>query len=131
MRGFARSVGTSARWTAVESRQSVRQRLERSPPRIAPPTRFEGRDVLREELVTLGGIVTAVVAYRTVKPIVDISPLRARLKAGEISMVTFASPSAVRNYLGMFNVGEGVGLHASVAIAVIGGLLLDGSIALS
>jgi uroporphyrinogen-III synthase len=81
---------------------------------------LEGRDVLRDELTKLGGIVDVVVAYRTLKPDVDISPLRARLEAGEISMVTFASPSAVRNYVDMFEAGEALRLHASVAIAVIG-----------
>jgi uroporphyrinogen III methyltransferase/synthase len=81
---------------------------------------LEGREVLPEELRKMGGLVDVVPAYRTVRPQVDIAPLRSRLQAGRVHMVTFASSSAVRNYLDMFASKEGVALHANVAIAVIG-----------
>jgi uroporphyrinogen III methyltransferase / synthase len=81
---------------------------------------LEGREVLPEELRKGGATVDVVAAYRTGRPDVDISPLRARLQAGRVQMVTFASSSAVRNYLDMFAEGEAVSLHRDVAIAVIG-----------
>ncbi|MFN7135477.1 MAG: uroporphyrinogen-III synthase, partial [Myxococcales bacterium] len=81
---------------------------------------LEGREVLPEELRRLGAHVHVVPAYRTVRPDIDVAPLRKRLEERRVSAVTFASSSAVRNFAGHFAPGELRTLLDGVAIGVIG-----------
>lgn len=80
----------------------------------------DGSEVLPEALRELGARVDVVPAYRTVRPALDVTPLRTRFAQGSIDAVTFASSSAVKNFVDHFEPGEAVKRLAGIAIAVIG-----------
>jgi len=71
--------------------------------RVLLPRAAAGRDVIPEELRRRGATVDAVVAYRNARPEEArpdaAAPVLARLRAGEIHAVTFASPSAVHAFV--------------------------------
>ena len=57
-----------------------------------------GRDVLRDGLVAAGARVTPVIAYRTLPPDDDAGgDLAAQLRSGALGVLSFTSPSTVRN----------------------------------
>ncbi len=59
-----------------------------------------GKEELALRLTRLGAIVESVVVYKTSKPSrSDGDALRRMIDAGKIDIVSFASPSAVRNFL--------------------------------
>jgi len=59
-----------------------------------------GKEELALRLTKLGAIVESIVVYKTSKPSEkDGAALRQMIESGEIDIVTFASPSAVRNFL--------------------------------
>jgi uroporphyrinogen III methyltransferase/synthase len=66
--------------------------------RFLLPRAEEGREILPERLRAAGAKVDAVAVYRTAPAPVDGPALCARLAAGEIGALTFASPSAVRRF---------------------------------
>ena len=80
----------------------------------------EGREILPERLAAEGAEVEVCAAYRTVRAAIDVEPLRARLLGGEISAVTFASPSAVKSFVASFGPGEARRLLETVCVAAIG-----------
>ena len=80
----------------------------------------EGREVLADELRRAGAEVEIAAAYRTICPPIDPEPLRARFKQGTIAAITFASPSAAKNFVGAFGPGEAVALLSGVCVAAIG-----------
>ncbi|HEV2148143.1 MAG TPA: uroporphyrinogen-III C-methyltransferase [Longimicrobiaceae bacterium] len=57
------------------------------------------RSVLPDSLRERGAEVVEVVAYRTVPDGAEADHLRARLRAGDIDLVTFTASSTVRNYV--------------------------------
>ncbi|MEX0602289.1 MAG: uroporphyrinogen-III synthase [Bacteroidota bacterium] len=60
------------------------------------------RDILPNALRTLDAVVDEVVVYRTVPPRpADLEPIRSAFLDGAIDVVTFFSPSSVRNFLQM------------------------------
>ncbi|HEX2188347.1 MAG TPA: uroporphyrinogen-III C-methyltransferase [Longimicrobiaceae bacterium] len=59
----------------------------------------EARPVLPDSLRERGAEVVEVAAYRTVPDGAEAEGLRARLRAGEIDLVTFTAGSTVRNYV--------------------------------
>ncbi len=66
--------------------------------------RAEGaRETLCEGLRAAGAMVDAVTAYRTLAPDIDAAALCERLTAGRLDVLTFASPSAVRNFMSLLD----------------------------
>jgi uroporphyrinogen-III synthase len=71
-----------------------------TPGTVLIPGAEEMRDVLPVGLRERGYDVHAVVAYRTVRAEGgDVDAFRARLRSGELQVVTFASPSAAEHFL--------------------------------
>ncbi len=87
---------------------------------VLVPRAAEARDVLIRALRGWGAHVDVVEAYRTVPPKADPGPLRARLLAGEIDMVTFTSSSTVKNFAAIFGAADLHRLLARAAVACIG-----------
>jgi uroporphyrinogen-III synthase len=74
-------------------------------------------DVLPKELRSLGALVDEIVTYKTVIPEPEnLEQIRALLKDGKIDIITFFSPSSVRNFLEMIDAET----LQRVFIAVIG-----------
>jgi uroporphyrinogen III methyltransferase/synthase len=75
------------------------------------------RDVLPSELRTLGAAVDEVIVYKTVIPESEnLEHIRVLLTESKITVVTFFSPSSVRNFVEML----GMEILENVKIAVIG-----------
>jgi len=71
------------------------------PIRVLLPRAEEGREDLADALTAAGARVTAVAAYRTVPaPTADLEPILARLRAGEIDVLTLFAPSQLAALLG-------------------------------
>ena len=74
-------------------------------------------DVIPKELRSLGAIVDEIVTYKTVIPgSENLEQIRAFLRDGKIDIITFFSPSSVRNFMEMI----GVETTQRSLIAVIG-----------
>lgn len=84
------------------------------------PRAKEAREILPEKLSEMGAAVDVVEAYQAVKPEGDREEVRSMLEKGEVNMITFASSSTVRNFLEMFEPGEGARLLENVPVACIG-----------
>ncbi len=95
-----------------------------SPPlRVLLPRAEEGREELAEALTAAGARVTAVAAYRTVPaPAADLEPILARLRAGEIDVLTFFAPSQIAAILGALGPDGGAAatLNRARSICAIG-----------
>ncbi len=74
--------------------------------RLLVPRALKAREVLRNELVPRGVTVDVVPVYRTV-PATPDPRISARLAEGGFDVVTFTSPSTVRNFIAMLD-GAGV-----------------------
>lgn len=81
--------------------------------RFLIPRALEAREVLRDTLEPLGAVVDVVPVYRTV-PARPSSEVAARLATGGFDVVTFTSPSTVRNFVTMLVAG---GLDPSVVLS--------------
>ena len=57
-----------------------------------------GRTVIADGLRAAGGTVDGVVAYRNVRPEVDVAALRQDLESGTLGALTFTSPSTVEHF---------------------------------
>ncbi|MGC4083543.1 MAG: uroporphyrinogen-III synthase [Vicinamibacterales bacterium] len=82
-----------------------------------------GREVIGEELRKRGGIVTEVIAYRTVAidPERDGEPdVYRMLLDGHIDVVTFASPSSVRSFAELYGADAAADLLNKTNVAAIG-----------
>jgi uroporphyrinogen-III synthase len=80
-----------------------------------------GDNTLSKGLEELGGIVDSIEVYQTVKPdVADAEKMYARIVTGEIDVLTFASPSAVRNFLSLFSVEKVQNMYSHSLFAVIG-----------
>jgi uroporphyrinogen III methyltransferase/synthase len=66
--------------------------------RILIPRSEIGRDVLPDGLRRAGARVDAVSFYRNLRPAVDEATLRRDLSSGQLSVLTFTSPSAVSRF---------------------------------
>src|SRR5688572_7465227 len=87
-----------------------------------------GRDVIAEGLRSAGAIITDVVAYRTVleEPQQDTGPdIYRMLLDGRIDVVTFTSPSAVRNFSEIYGAEQTIDLLKNIVVAVIGPVTAD------
>ncbi|MCH7707363.1 MAG: uroporphyrinogen-III C-methyltransferase [Myxococcales bacterium] len=71
--------------------------------RFLLPQAEAARETLCEGLRAAGAMVDAVTAYRTLAPDTDAAALCERLTAGRLDVLTFASPSAVRNFMALLD----------------------------
>jgi uroporphyrinogen III methyltransferase / synthase len=87
-----------------------------------------GRDVIAEGLRSAGAMITDVVAYRTVLEDAqqDGAPDIYRLLLdGRIDVVTFTSPSAVRNFSAIYGAEQTIDLLKNTVVAAIGPVTAD------
>jgi uroporphyrinogen III methyltransferase/synthase len=87
-----------------------------------------GRDVIAEGLRAAGAIITDVVAYRTVLEDAqqDGAPdIYRMLLDGRIDVVTFTSPSAVRNFSAIYGAEQTTDLLKNIVVAAIGPVTAD------
>jgi uroporphyrinogen III methyltransferase/synthase len=78
------------------------------------------REVLPEELRKLGAQVDAVEAYQNVLPATDSENLIGLLRAGSIDVITFTSPSTVKNFVALVGREKLAELLGNALIACIG-----------
>lgn len=80
-----------------------------------------GRADLVKALIQRGAMVDPVVVYRNAGPDeVDAELVYKRLVAGEIDVITFASPSAAKNFVNLFPLAKMALMDKRIKIAVIG-----------
>lgn len=84
--------------------------------RLLLPVAEGARNVLPDGLSTAGATVDVVATYRTVRPHDTESDVLRLIRDGAVDVLTFASPSAVRNTVELI----GAAMPVSVAIACIG-----------
>ncbi len=100
--------------------RSFREAGDAAGARVLFPASAIARDVVPQGLAELGAQVDQVTAYRTVNPPLDFPACEKAVNAGEVTVVTFTSPSA------MEGLREGLGdslftrLARSVPAAAIG-----------
>ena len=88
--------------------------------KILLPRAAVAREILPDALRALGATVHVVTAYRTMKPVRSVKPIRKLLQAHEISAITFTSSSTVRNFVRMFNKRDLPRLLSGMKVACIG-----------
>ena len=107
--------------------EAVLQTLARRGPldgtRVLLPRADIGREVILDQLRAAGAIVTDVVAYRTTledSQRADDPDVYGMLLQGHIDVVTFTSPSAVRNFARLYGADAAADLLKSTVVATIG-----------
>jgi uroporphyrinogen III methyltransferase/synthase len=91
--------------------------------RVLLPHADIGREVIADQLREAGAVVTEVIAYRTMA---DDTPREGEpdvygmLLEGRIDVVTFTSPSAIRNFVKVFGADQAVDLLKQTTVATIG-----------
>lgn len=101
--------------------------------RVLVPRADIGRDIIADGLRSAGAYVSDVVAYRTVleDAQVDGAPDVYRLLLDEaIDIVTFTSPSAVRNFAAIYGKEQTVDLLSHTVVAVIGPVTAEAAVQL-
>ena len=96
--------------------------------RILVPRADIGRDVVVEGLRNAGALVSDVVAYRTVLEDAqqdDGPDVYRMLLDDEIDVVTFTSPSAVRNFASIYGKEQTIDLLSRTVVAAIGPVTTD------
>jgi uroporphyrinogen III methyltransferase / synthase len=86
--------------------------------RILLPRALEAREVLPDTLRERGAVVDVVSVYRTVPGEPDAGPLEI-VAAGKADVITFTSPSTVRNFMAILD-RKGIVLPAATTVASIG-----------
>jgi uroporphyrinogen III methyltransferase/synthase len=84
--------------------------------RVLLPRPVNARDYLPKKLGDLGAVVQEVEAYQTVKPEYNEDDINALFGDTEIDVITFTSPSAVSNFIALF---EGKPVYKKIAKAKI------------
>jgi uroporphyrinogen III methyltransferase/synthase len=101
--------------------------------RVLVPRADIGRDVIAEGLRSAGAVVTDVVAYRTVleEAQQENEPDVYRMLLDEkIDVVTFTSPSAVRNFTQIYGAEQTTDLLKNTVVAAIGPVTAEAAIQL-
>ena len=101
--------------------------------RVLVPRADIGRDVIAEGLRDAGALVTDVVAYRTVLEDAqqDDGPDVYRMLLDDaIDVVTFTSPSAVRNFASIYGKEQTIDLLSRTVVAAIGPVTSEAAIQL-
>ena len=88
--------------------------------RVLIPRAAQARDVLPETLRAWGAQADVVSAYRTAIPNVDVAPVRERLRAGQVDVITFTSSSTVSNFVRLLGGGTLAMIASGSRIACIG-----------
>ncbi|ERI11565.1 uroporphyrinogen-III synthase [Aneurinibacillus aneurinilyticus] len=107
------------KFTAEHLIETMHDKLK-SGQKVLLPRSSIGREVLPRSLAALGVEVTDAPAYDTVKSEGSIAQLMNELKAKQIDIITFTSPSTVRYFLSGFSLAERQRYLEGVHIAVIG-----------
>lgn len=85
-----------------------------------------GRDVIIDKLTEFGAKVNSVVVYKTEKAIPEnLHMVEKELSAGNIDVVTFTSPSTVKNFFPLFSESTKTQFTKRTIFAVIGGVTAD------
>lgn len=80
-----------------------------------------GRDILIEKLAEYGAEVKSVVVYKTEKAIPEnLNSIEKELLEGRIDVVTFTSPSTVKNFFSLFSEATKAQFTNNTVFAVIG-----------
>lgn len=109
-------VATAEALAAMIAKSDIRGR------RFLFPRGNLGRDVLPKSLRAAGAIVDEVIVYHTIKPAhQEIHRIEQLFLKKEIDIITFFSPSSIRNFLEMISLEELNG----VPVAVIGPVTAD------
>jgi uroporphyrinogen III methyltransferase/synthase len=101
--------------------------------RVLIPRADVGREYIAEHLRELGAEVTEVIAYRTVledTPGPDDPDVYGMLLQNRIDVVTFTSPSAVRNFARLYGAEQSADLLKNTVVASIGPVTTDAAEAL-
>jgi uroporphyrinogen III methyltransferase/synthase len=85
---------------------------------ILLPRAEVARDIIPEGLTRLGAQVEVVDVYRTVSSGVEGAGLKELINKGEVDVITFTSPSILKNFMAIM--GEDFRLPAGIKIACIG-----------
>ena len=96
--------------------------------RVLLPRADIGREVIAEQLRDAGAAVTEVVAYRTVledRQREGDPDVYGMLLEGRIDVVTFTSPSAVRNFAKLYGADQVADLLKNTVVATIGPVTAD------
>ncbi|MGH7259704.1 MAG: uroporphyrinogen-III C-methyltransferase [Nitrospiraceae bacterium] len=89
--------------------------------RVLIPRASVAREILPDQLRALGADVRVVTAYRTVRPSVEADRVKEQLRTRALHVLTFASSSTVRNFIGLFGSREELQrLTAGAVVACIG-----------
>ena len=102
---------------------ALAERVQLDGARVLIPRSDIGREVVAEQLRAAGSVVTEVVAYRTVLDDTqrESDPdIYRMLLEGRIDVVTFTSPSAVRNFAKIYGAEQTVDLLKDTIVAAIG-----------
>lgn len=87
-----------------------------------------GKEQLSGNLKILGAKVDPVVVYNTVQPKkADIQEIKTKILAGEINVLTFTSPSTVKNFAAMFSPYEFKKIADDALVVVIGPVTKEAS----
>ena len=84
------------------------------------PRAKEAREILPDRLRELGAEVTVATAYENVKPVAGAEHVKKLFEGKKIDVVTFTSPSTVRNFVEILGQKEYKVLLADVRVACIG-----------
>ncbi len=117
--GLASAPLHAAAGSAAVLLETLRARGDLAGKKILLPRAERGRELLARGLEDAGAQVEEVVVYRTTAAAFDAEALGAELKAGALDALTFASPSAVRNFAGRLG-AEGVAAARRAVVAAIG-----------
>jgi uroporphyrinogen III methyltransferase/synthase len=89
--------------------------------RVLIPRAAVAREILPEQLRSLGAEVRVVTAYRTVQPEIETDRVKDLLAKQALHVLTFASSSTVRNFCGLFGSREEMRrLTGGAVVACIG-----------
>ena len=106
----------------------MREAGELSGARVLFPRAEGAREALAEELRKAGAVVVEVDAFRTVRQPLPSGPGRDIYKMlldGEIDVVTFTSPSSVRNFVQALGEDQAADLLRTTIVACIGPVTAD------
>jgi uroporphyrinogen III methyltransferase / synthase len=111
-------------FAALEGYLGGRERFDRL--NFLLPRAAVARDFLPRALEEAGARADAVTAYRTVPPkTTDRARVEALLVGGGVDCVTFASPSAVKNFARLFDTHDLAPLVGAARVACIGGVTAE------
>ncbi len=102
--------------------------------RVLLPRADIGREVIAEQLREAGAVVTEVIAYRTILEDTQREgdpDVYGMLLEGRIDVVTFTSPSAVRNFAKIYGAEQTADLLKNTVVATIGPVTADAARQLS